>query len=81
MTELAQADSPPEVARQTLDLVVREIAACLTETRVALETHAAQADAAQLQAARLQLQQVQGVLRMLEIHGAALLAERCLAVS
>ena len=75
MTELAQADSPPEVARQTLDLVVREIAACLTETRVALETHAAQADAAQLQAARLQLQQVQGVLRMLEIHGAALLAE------
>ena len=75
MSELELTEGPPEVARQTLDAVVREVGLCLIEARVALESHALQADPAQLQTARQYLQQVQGVLRVLEIHGAALLAE------
>src|ERR1700757_5440118 len=66
----------PEVASQTFDLVGREINATLTEARGALETYLEQPDNAQLLELCVQeLHQVQGVLRMLEIYGAALLAE------
>ncbi len=65
-----------EVASQTLDAVAREISVALGEARVALESHLEQPDNAQLlQRCESELSQVQGVLRVLEIHGAALLAE------
>ena len=64
------------VASQTLEAVAREISVALGEARVALETHVEQPDNPQLlQRCESELAQVQGVLRMLEIHGAALLAE------
>ena len=66
----------PQVASQTLDAVAREVAASLTEARVALEAHVEQpGNVALLQRCRTELAQVQGVLRVMEIHGAALLAE------
>ncbi|MGH8295891.1 MAG: Hpt domain-containing protein, partial [Steroidobacteraceae bacterium] len=66
----------PEVASQTLDLVGRELNATLTEARTALETYVEQTDnVSLLERCRQELQQVHGVLRMLEIYGAALLAE------
>ncbi len=66
----------PQIASQTLDAVLREILASLNEARVALETFVEQGDNVQLlQRCRSELAQVQGVLRVLEIHGAALLAE------
>ena len=47
-----------------------------TEARVALEAYVEQPDnVALLQRCRTELTQVQGVLRVMEIHGAALLAE------
>jgi chemosensory pili system protein ChpA (sensor histidine kinase/response regulator) len=65
-----------EVASQTLEAVAREISVALGEARVALEAHVEQPDNPQLlQRCETELAQVQGVLRMLEIHGAALLAE------
>ncbi|HEV7632324.1 MAG TPA: Hpt domain-containing protein, partial [Steroidobacteraceae bacterium] len=70
------AEPRSEVASQTLEAVAREIAVSLGEARVALETHVEQSDnAALLQRCETELAQVQGVLRVLEIHGAALLAE------
>ncbi len=70
------SDSRNEVASQTLEAVAREISVALGEARVALETHLEQPDNAQLlQRCETELAQVQGVLRVLEIHGAALLAE------
>ncbi|MEO6079691.1 MAG: Hpt domain-containing protein [Steroidobacteraceae bacterium] len=69
-------DLTPQVASQTLDAVAREIMASLNEARVALEAFVEQGDNASLmQRCRSELQQVQGVLRVMEIHGAALLAE------
>src|SRR5215469_6269180 len=66
----------PEVASQTLDLVGREVNATLAETRASLETYVEQPDnVALLERCKTDLHQVQGVLRMLEIYGAALLAE------
>jgi chemosensory pili system protein ChpA (sensor histidine kinase/response regulator) len=66
----------PELAYQTLDLVGREVNATLTEARTALESYVEQPDnAALLERCVQNLHQVQGVLRMLEIYGAALLAE------
>jgi len=66
----------PQVASQTLDAVAREVTVSLTEARVALEAYVEQpANVALLQKCRLELAQVQGVLRVMEIHGAALLAE------
>ena len=65
-----------EVASQTLDLVGREVNATLAEARGALESYVEQPDnVALLQRCEQELHQVQGVLRMLEIYGAALLAE------
>ena len=66
----------PEVASQTYDLVGREINATLAEARGALEAYVEAPDNEQLlQKCAQDLHQVQGVLRMLEIYGAALLAE------
>src|SRR5438876_10156299 len=65
-----------EVASQTVDLVGREVSATLAEARGALESYVEQPDNAQLlETCAQQLHQVQGVLRLLEIYGAALLAE------
>src|SRR5213080_4162783 len=65
-----------EVASQTIDLVGREVSATLAEARSALESYVEQPDNAQLlETCAQQLHQVQGVLRVLEIYGAALLAE------
>ncbi|HUJ53604.1 MAG TPA: Hpt domain-containing protein, partial [Steroidobacteraceae bacterium] len=66
----------PEVASQTFDLVGREIGATLAEARGALESYVEQPDnAALLETCAQDLHQVQGVLRVLEIYGAALLTE------
>ena len=65
----------PEVA-QTLDLVGRELNNTLGEARTALETFVEQPEnVVLLQRCVTDLHQVQGVLRLLEIFGAALLAE------
>jgi chemosensory pili system protein ChpA (sensor histidine kinase/response regulator) len=66
----------PEVASQTLDLVGRELNGTLAEARTALETYVEQPDnVSLLERCKLELHQVHGVLRVLEIYGAALLAE------
>jgi chemosensory pili system protein ChpA (sensor histidine kinase/response regulator) len=66
----------PEVGSQTFELVGREVNATLAGARAALESYVEQPDnAAFLEQCTQDLHQVQGVLRMLEIYGAALLAE------
>jgi chemosensory pili system protein ChpA (sensor histidine kinase/response regulator) len=66
----------PEVVSQTFDLVGREVNTTLGEARNALETYVEQPDdTALLEKCAQDLHQVQGVLRLLEIYGAALLAE------
>ncbi len=65
-----------ELATQTLQQAAREISAALAEARTALEAYAEQpANSALLERCAFELHQVQGVLRVLEIYGAALLAE------
>src|SRR3984893_8932036 len=66
----------PEIASQTFDLVGREVNATLAEARAALESYVEQPDNEELlERCAQDLHQVQGVLRLLEIYGAALLAE------
>src|SRR5580700_1836784 len=66
----------PEVASQTLDFVGRELNVTLAEARTALENYVEQPDnVTLLERCTQELHQVQGVLRVLEIYGAALLAE------
>src|SRR6186713_3388121 len=66
----------PEVASQTLDFVGRELNVTLAEARTALENYVEQPDnLSLLERCQQELHQVQGVLRVLEIYGAALLAE------
>src|ERR1700751_2603262 len=66
----------PDTASQTFDLVGRVVNATLAEARGALESAGEQPDNAQLlERCATELHQVQGVLRVLEIYGAALLAE------
>jgi chemosensory pili system protein ChpA (sensor histidine kinase/response regulator) len=65
-----------ELATQTLHVVAREIGAALADGRGALELHVEQPGNMELlERCRHELHQVQGVLRLLEIYGAALLAE------
>ncbi len=65
-----------QVAPQTLDLVGRELGATLAEARAPLEAFIEQPDNyALLERTATELHRVQGVLRVLEIYGAALLAE------
>ncbi len=66
----------PEIASQTLEFVGRELNATLGEARTALENYVEQpANVALLERCATDLHQVQGVLRVLEIYGAALLTE------
>src|SRR5690348_5333764 len=66
----------PEVASQTLDIVGRELNTTLAEARTALEGYVELPDNLSLmEKCRGELHQVQAVLRVLEIYGAALLAE------
>jgi chemosensory pili system protein ChpA (sensor histidine kinase/response regulator) len=65
-----------ELATQTLHCVAREIGVSLNEGRVALEAHVEKPGSTELlERCRYELHQVQGVLRVMEIYGAALLAE------
>src|SRR6202142_622185 len=65
-----------ELAPQTLHPAAREISAALADGRAALEAHVEQPGNVELlERCRHELHQVQGVLRLLEIYGAALLAE------
>jgi len=65
-----------EIATQTLELVGREINATLGEARASVEAFVEQPDnVALLERVAGEMHQVQGVLRVLEIYGAALLAE------
>jgi chemosensory pili system protein ChpA (sensor histidine kinase/response regulator) len=65
-----------EVALQTFEFVGRELNTALGEARAALESYAEQPqNLSLLERCKLELHQVQGVLRVLEIYGAALLAE------
>ena len=65
-----------EVASQTLEFVGRELNLALAEARSALESYVEQPqNLSLLERCIRELHQVQGVLRMLEIYGAALLAE------
>jgi len=65
-----------ELATQTLHAVAREVGVSLGEGRVALEAHVEQPEnMGLLERCAQELHQVQGVLRVLEIYGAALLAE------
>ena len=66
----------PEVASQTLDFVGRELNVTLADARTALENYVeSQGNATLLERCTQELHRVQGVLRVLEIYGAALLAE------
>ena len=65
-----------ELATQTLQVAAREIGVALTDARTALEAHVEQSDnLALLERCASEVHQVQGALRLLEIYGAALLAE------
>ncbi|MGC8519174.1 MAG: Hpt domain-containing protein [Steroidobacteraceae bacterium] len=65
-----------EVASQTLELVGHELAHTLGEARAAIEGYLEQPDnVTLLERCKHELHQAQGVLRVLEIYGAALLAE------
>ena len=65
-----------EVAIQSFDHVGRELNVTLGEARVALESYVEQPDnVSLLNRTAAELHQVQGVLKVLEIYGAALLAE------
>jgi chemosensory pili system protein ChpA (sensor histidine kinase/response regulator) len=71
-----------ELATQTMQTAAREIGVALADARTALETHVEQpANAALLERCAFELHQVQGALRVLEIYGAALLAEEMEQVS
>src|SRR6202790_4788658 len=65
-----------ELATQTLHMVAREISVALADGRAALEAHVEQPGNMELlERCRHELHQVQGVLRLLEIYAAPLLAE------
>jgi chemosensory pili system protein ChpA (sensor histidine kinase/response regulator) len=65
-----------ELATQTMQTAAREIGVALNDARTALEAHVEQPDNhALLERCAFELHQVQGALRVLEIYGAALLAE------
>jgi chemosensory pili system protein ChpA (sensor histidine kinase/response regulator) len=65
-----------ELASQTLHSVAREVSAALTEARNALENFVEHTDnTALLERCVEQLHQVRGALRVMEIHGGALLSE------
>jgi chemosensory pili system protein ChpA (sensor histidine kinase/response regulator) len=66
----------PSVNEQALHLVARELAATLNEVRIALESAAeTPADKAPVARAAELMRDARGVLRVVEVYGAALLAE------
>ncbi len=76
MSTQAASLNPPDETHASLQLVAREIAAELNEARVALEAFAEHPDdrgALQRFAAHVHL--ARGALRLIEVYGAALLAE------
>jgi chemosensory pili system protein ChpA (sensor histidine kinase/response regulator) len=77
----AALDSVPQIASQTLDAVAREVNASLNEARIALEAYVEREDSALLKRCANELSQVMGALRVMEIHGAALLTEEMQQVS
>ena len=65
-----------DIRSQTLHLVAKELATTLTEARSALESYAERSDqSAFLEKCADQLHSAHGVLRLVEVYGAALLAE------
>ena len=65
-----------ELATQTMQTAAREISVALGDARTALEAHVEQpGNNALLERCAFELHQVQGALRVLEVYGAALLAE------
>jgi len=65
-----------EVSSQTLHVVSKELSATLNEARVALENYAEHPETTKLlDQCAAHLHQAHGVLRMVEVYGAALLAE------
>ena len=65
-----------EIALQTLELVGRELNHTLADARTAIESYVEQPDnVSLLERCKQELHRAQGVLRVLEIYGAALLAE------
>ena len=65
-----------DIRSQTLHLVAKELATTLTEARSALESYAERPDqSAFLEKCADQLHLAHGVLRLVEVYGAALLAE------
>ena len=65
-----------DIRSQTLHLVAKELATTLTEARSALESYAERSDqTAFLEKCADQLHLAHGVLRLVEVYGAALLAE------
>ena len=65
-----------DISSQTLHLVAKELTATLNEARAALEAYAERSDqTAFLEKCAEQLHLAHGVLRLVEVYGAALLAE------
>jgi chemosensory pili system protein ChpA (sensor histidine kinase/response regulator) len=65
-----------DISSQTLHIVAKELAATLNEARAALESYAERSDqSAFLEKCADQLHLAHGVLRLVEVYGAALLAE------
>jgi len=65
-----------DLSSQTLHLVAKELAVTLNEARASLEAYAERTDqSALLEKCADQMHLAHGVLRMVEVHGAALLAE------
>jgi chemosensory pili system protein ChpA (sensor histidine kinase/response regulator) len=65
-----------DISSQTLHIVAKELTATLNEARVGLEAYAERSDqAAALERCADQLHLAHGVLRLVEVYGAALLAE------
>ncbi len=65
-----------DISSQTLHVVAKELAATLNEARASLEIYAERTDQrAPLEKCAEQLHLAHGVLRMVEVYGAALLAE------
>ena len=65
-----------DISSQTLHIVAKELAATLNDARAALEAHAERPDQrALLEKCADQLHSAHGVLRLVEVYGAALLAE------
>ena len=65
-----------DIASQTLELVGRELNHTLAEARTAIESYVEQPDnVSLLERCKQELHRAQGVLRVLEIYGAALLTE------